>query len=233
MKTFPETFAERHTMLLRMIPRGQCWRGCIGIGLIVTEEGSVMQCGQDLVLAPNQAVLWHMLVELPERYFCLPRPRCSKSLYVQWASRFHARLQFGMPLLASEEGCDFRDPRAADAKSELIWSALSMSMTAAAVLHRAPWKPLKQKYLDSFDGCLPTADVKRMVRRSRGSDGRSGKWMPEAFIPFPGGVSRDLADSVKTPAFDWQYVNLSRPIIQAFVKDLGEGPRVLAPCSGT
>jgi hypothetical protein len=235
MKTFPEKFAEQHARLLRMLPRGEAWRGCIGIGLTVTEDGSVVQCGQDLVLAPNQAVLWHTLVELPERYYSLPRPRCSKSQYVLWASRFHARLRYGMPFLVSDEGYDFRDPLVANAQSRKIWSALSLNMTAAAVIYRAPWHALKKAYADSFGGGdLLAADLEQMAKQAQGNDGRFAEWMPEAYIPFPEAVSRDLVDAcLQMPAVGMPNVNLSGPIIRAFIRYLDDGASIVAPCSGT
>jgi hypothetical protein len=77
MKRSTEELVQKHTKLLRLVPRAQCWRGFIGIGLAVTEQASVVQAGPDLVLAPNQAVLWHTLVELPERHFSFPT--CTQS----------------------------------------------------------------------------------------------------------------------------------------------------------
>ncbi len=247
-----KVWKEHRELLLNVPAEVAGFRGCIGIGLLITgTTGDSWIEKLNRIFLPDDTLRWVSLVDVPSDFIRLSGNRMRE---VHWASCTRTCNTFGMPHLISGEmgvtAWDFRTFPFDEAPAELpgggkttvyreadvlspsqepqlfrCLNGIEWAMTSTAFHYRAPWRTRRAHFYRAASRDYDPAETLLLFgERECSRVDRPAVWMPRAYLGFPESIADSLYEKVIYRATGTEVTpNYPYSLRQSFVDDMPGG----------
>jgi hypothetical protein len=240
----------KHKLLFDRIPRSKRWRGCIGLGMFLTNAVSGIPTKSGRFLVPDRDVRWVSLVDVPGNSFRISRPP-----EVHWAAVHRTAIRFGIPTITGKTemalnlrvapgdliqgkglplGCNPGQSENTGQPDLLqVLNTVNWSMTSTAFACRPGWQVQRHHFHAAFGKNTPEITaVSAWGESPDGTVAAPATWMPRAYVAFSNRHCDRVFDRATKSGLSSGIMCYPNAIKQQFCADLGQSMPVCVPFSG-